>query len=46
MTWIGPVLSSGMHAALFSCRACLYELDQRVLEANMRHDTIAPPVTH
>ncbi|WP_244809427.1 hypothetical protein [Streptomyces sp. So13.3] len=38
MTWIGPVQSSGMHAALFSCRACLYELDQRVLFVNMRKD--------
>ncbi|MGW3974892.1 hypothetical protein ACWEFD_37140 [Streptomyces ardesiacus] len=27
-----------MHAALFACRACLYELDQRVLETNMRQD--------
>ncbi|WP_228022903.1 hypothetical protein [Streptomyces acidicola] len=38
MTWIGPVRSSGMHAALYACRACLYELDQRVLEINMRVD--------
>ena len=38
VTWIGPVRSSGMHAALYACRACLYELDQRVLETNMRHD--------
>ncbi|MCZ4120807.1 hypothetical protein [Streptomyces sp. H39-S7] len=38
MTWIGPVQSSGMHAALFSCWACLYELDQRVLLVNMRKD--------
>ncbi|NEA55588.1 hypothetical protein G3I60_15880 [Streptomyces sp. SID13666] len=38
VTWIGPVQSSGMHAALFSCRACLYELDQRVLLVNMRKD--------
>lgn len=30
MTWIGPVRLSGMHAALYACRACLYELDQRV----------------
>ncbi|MFF5649842.1 hypothetical protein ACFY8N_15595 [Streptomyces collinus] len=38
VTWIGPVRSSGMHAALHACRACLYELDQRVLETNMLHD--------
>lgn len=39
VTWIGPVQSSGMHAAFYVCRACLYELDQRVLETNMREDT-------
>jgi hypothetical protein len=38
VTWIGPVQSSGMHAAFMSCRACLYELDQRVLNANLRKD--------
>ncbi len=44
VTWIGPVLSSGMHAALYSCRACLYELDQRVLQANVRQDLALPQV--
>ncbi|MET7718279.1 hypothetical protein [Streptomyces sp. NPDC005407] len=43
VTWIGPVQSSGMHAAVFACRACLYELDQRVLQANMRKDSRALP---
>ncbi|MFF6926493.1 MULTISPECIES: hypothetical protein [Streptomyces] len=43
MTWIGPVRSSGMHAALYACRACLYELDQRVLEINMREDVVGLP---
>jgi hypothetical protein len=43
VTWIGPVQSSGMHAAVFACRACLYELDQRVLEANLRKDASALP---
>ncbi|MGC5342883.1 hypothetical protein [Streptomyces sp. DT171] len=38
VTWIGPVWSSGMHAALYACRACLYKLDQRVLDANIRAD--------
>ena len=38
VTWIGPVRSSGLHAALHACRACLYELDQRVLETVMRRD--------
>lgn len=42
VTWIGPVCSSGMHAALYSCRACLYELDQRVLASNMRQDAASP----
>ncbi|PJJ03500.1 hypothetical protein BX264_3885 [Streptomyces sp. 2333.5] len=41
VTWIGPVQSSGMHAAVFACRACLHELDQRVLQANMRRDSSA-----
>ncbi|WP_098007647.1 hypothetical protein [Streptomyces sp. sk226] len=40
-TWIGPVRSSGMHASLYACRPCLYELDQRVLDANIRADTHA-----
>ncbi|GAA2507314.1 hypothetical protein [Streptomyces gobitricini] len=44
VTWVGPVRSSGMHAALYACRACLYELDQRVLETNMRQDTGALPM--
>ncbi|MFJ7180479.1 hypothetical protein ACIQXA_29745 [Streptomyces massasporeus] len=44
MTWLGPVCSSGMHADLYSCRSCLYELDQRVLEANIRRDIAALPV--
>lgn len=39
VTWLGPVRSSGMHAALFACRACLYELDQRVLMTSMGKDT-------
>ncbi|MYT31782.1 MULTISPECIES: hypothetical protein [unclassified Streptomyces] len=43
VTWIGPVRSSGMHAALYACRACLYQLDQRVLDANMRKDASALP---
>lgn len=43
VTWIGPVRSSGMHAALYSCRACLFQLDQRVLEANIRDDAGALP---
>lgn len=43
VTWIGPVQSSGMHAALFSCRPCLYELDQRVLLTNMRRDQSPRP---
>ncbi|WP_261950296.1 hypothetical protein [Streptomyces somaliensis] len=34
-----------MHAALFACRACLYELDQRVLEANMRQDAAVLPMS-
>lgn len=45
VTWIGPVRSSGMHAALFACRACLYELDQRVLEANLRQDAAVLPMS-
>ncbi|BBC95416.1 hypothetical protein HEP81_04410 [Streptomyces griseofuscus] len=45
VTWIGPVRSSGMHAAIFACRACLYELDQRVLEANLRQDAAVPPTS-
>ncbi|MBC3989618.1 hypothetical protein H8N00_12170 [Streptomyces sp. AC563] len=45
VTWIGPVCSSGMHADLYSCRSCLYELDQRVLESNIRRDIAALPVT-
>ncbi|MFC9736638.1 hypothetical protein ACFVKC_01815 [Streptomyces noursei] len=32
-----------MHAALYACRACLYQLDQRVLAANMRKDASALP---
>ncbi|GAA2230092.1 hypothetical protein GCM10010104_24080 [Streptomyces indiaensis] len=36
--WIRPVRSSGMHAALYAYRACLYEPDQRVLETNTRDD--------
>lgn len=44
VTWIGPVRSSGMHAALYACRACLYELDQRVLETNMRQDADVLPM--
>ncbi|MGW3662687.1 hypothetical protein [Streptomyces sp. NPDC005141] len=43
-SWIGPVRSSGMHAALYACRACLYELDQRVLEINMREGTGVLPI--
>ncbi|MBB5934343.1 hypothetical protein [Streptomyces zagrosensis] len=35
--------SSGMHTAVFACRAYLYELDQRVLQANMRKDSGALP---
>ncbi|MFE2382553.1 hypothetical protein [Streptomyces misionensis] len=34
-----------MHAALFACRACLYELAQRVLEANMRQDAAVLPMS-
>ncbi|MFI1603358.1 hypothetical protein ACH4YN_14585 [Streptomyces griseofuscus] len=34
-----------MHAAIFACRACLYELDQRVLEANLRQDAAVPPTS-
>ncbi|MFI6542960.1 hypothetical protein ACIBO9_06905 [Streptomyces prunicolor] len=45
VTWIGPVQSSGMHAAFYVCRACLYELDQRVLETNMREDTSVLPTS-
>lgn len=41
VTWIGPVRSSGMHAALHACRTCLYELDQRVLQTVMRDDLSA-----
>lgn len=44
VTWIGPVRSSDMHAALHACRACLYELDQRVLETNMRQDADVLPM--
>ncbi|GEM_PF-4472280 len=44
VTWIGPVQSSGMHASLYACRACLYQLDQRVLETNMREDAGVLPV--
>jgi len=44
VTWIGPVWSSGMHAALYACRACLYELDQRVPEINMREDADVLPI--
>lgn len=44
VTWIGPVRSSGMHASLYACRACLYELDQRVLETNIRQDTGTLPM--
>ncbi|MFJ4962666.1 hypothetical protein ACIP6P_09430 [Streptomyces sp. NPDC088729] len=43
VTWIGPVRSSGMHASLYTCRACLYELDQRVLDANIRADARTAP---
>ncbi|MFD7072329.1 hypothetical protein ACFV97_34420 [Streptomyces sp. NPDC059913] len=39
VTWLGPVQSSGMHADLFACRACLYRLDQLVLTANLRKDS-------
>jgi hypothetical protein len=45
VTWIGPVQSSGMHAAVYACRACLYQLDQRVLHANIRKDAGALPRT-
>lgn len=38
VTWIGPAQSSGMHADMYACRACLYQLDQRVLLANLRRD--------
>ncbi|MDO0926535.1 hypothetical protein QQY24_14325 [Streptomyces sp. TG1A-8] len=31
---------------LFACRACLYELDQRVLEANMRQDAAVLQVSN
>ncbi|HEY8986564.1 MAG TPA: ATP-binding protein [Streptomyces sp.] len=44
VTWVGPGRSSGMHAALCACRACLYELDQRVLETSTRHDTGVSPM--
>ncbi|WP_432585935.1 hypothetical protein ABVG11_06850 [Streptomyces sp. HD1123-B1] len=44
VTWIGPVRSSGMHADLYACRVCLYELDQRVVEANMRRDAGVLPI--
>lgn len=44
VTWIGTVRSSGMHAALYACRACLYELDQRVLETSTRRDTGVSPM--
>ena len=44
VTWIGPVQSSGMYAAFYVCRACLYELDQRVLETNIRQDTGVLPM--
>ncbi|MDP9950359.1 hypothetical protein J2S51_003113 [Streptomyces sp. DSM 41269] len=27
-----------MHASQYACRACLYELDQRVLDANISWD--------
>ncbi|MFC1227619.1 MULTISPECIES: hypothetical protein [Streptomyces] len=33
-----------MHAALYACRACLYELDQRVLEVSMRQDADVLPM--
>ena len=45
VTWIGPVRASGVLAALYACRACLYERDQRVLDTSMRHDVGVPP-TH
>lgn len=45
VTWIGPVRSSGMHAALFACRACLYQLDQRVLATSIRQDAAVLPLT-
>jgi hypothetical protein len=32
-----------LHATLYACRACLYELDQRVLAINMRQDVSVPP---
>lgn len=38
VTWIGPAQSSGMHADLYACRACLYELDQRILRINLGKD--------
>lgn len=41
VTWLGPVQSSGSHAAMWACLACLYELDQRVLLATMRKDGTA-----
>ncbi|MFE9682775.1 hypothetical protein [Streptomyces sp. NPDC006285] len=46
VTWIEPVRSSGMYAALYASRACLYELDQRVLEINMREDVGGLPNHH
>ena len=46
VTWLGPVRSSGIHAGLHACRACLYELDQRVLETAMRQDMGALPTYH
>ncbi|MFI0164268.1 hypothetical protein [Streptomyces sp. NPDC017095] len=45
VTWCGPARSSGMHAAVFGCRACLYKLDQRALEADMRQDAAVLPVS-
>ncbi|GAA1910879.1 hypothetical protein [Streptantibioticus ferralitis] len=38
VTWIDPAQSSGMHADMYACRTCLYQLDQRVLLANLRRD--------
>ncbi|MDX2967171.1 hypothetical protein [Streptomyces acidiscabies] len=45
VTWIEAVQSSGMHAAFYLCRACLYELDQRVLKTIMHRDTGLPPTS-
>lgn len=42
VTWIGPVSSSGMHADLYACRHCLYHLDQRVWDDQLRKSRPTP----